>query len=181
MKGAFFCICVFVAATVLAEDDVEKRIKEIAALEKAGKSAEATERSSVLTNEHPDNVPALYQFWGLIGNDRKWFRQEAVENRAMAMTPKDAKSSCLLGIIVTMSAAGRPADERERRQSKAIMLFKRATELDPKDSDAWFNLASACAERDAPDLKTAREAYGKYIALRGEREPLFEKQIQWKP
>ena len=181
MSRTLFCICVFFAATVFAANDVEKRIEEIAALEKAHKFAEAIERSSVLTNGHPDNVPALYQFWNLIGTDRKWFRQEAVVSRAMTITPKDAKSAYMLGIIIIGSGAGRPVDERERRDSKAIELFKRATKLDPKDLSAWFNLASASAGRDVRDLKTSRDAYGKYIALGGGSEPLFEKRIQWKP
>ena len=181
MMRAFFCFCFLFAGTAVADENVEKRIQQISELEKAGKRAEAVERSIALTNEHPNDVPALYQLWNLLRDDRKWDRQEAALKRAMAITPNDAKSCFLLGIIIGGAVGGEVDADRERRENMAIALFVRVTELEPKNTDAWFNLASIRAAQKTPDLPAAREAYRRAVELGAGRDTEIEKQIQWKP
>ena len=99
----------------------------------------------------------------------------------MAITPDDAKSCNLLGIMIGEPVGGLVDAERERRENIAIALFVRATALDPKNADVWFNLASTRAAQKTPDLQAAKEAYKRAVELGVQRDAAMEKEIQWKP
>lgn len=178
---ALLCICVFFAATALADESVEKRIQQISELEKSGKRAEALERSIALIAEHPTDIPALNQLWMIQVSLGKHADARATVKRAKTITPNDSKSCNLLAILLASADVGTRTASSEAYGKESIALFVRAIELDPKNADPWFNLAVARTLQTPPDLPAAREAYKRAVELGAQRDPEIEKQIQWKP
>src|SRR5882757_7628427 len=181
MMRILLCIYCLFSATVLADEAVEKRILQIAELEKSGKHAEALERSIALTNEHPKDLPALHQLWDLQLSRGKNTDAQATFKRAMAITPNDSKSCNALALMWATGDIGTANRFSELQLKNAIALLVRATELDPKNSDAWFNLAVTHTLRMPPDLQAGAKAYRQAVKLGAERDEAMEKLFQGKP
>ncbi len=80
----------------------------------------------------------------------------------MALEPQNARLCCKLG--VALDQLGQP--------DEALTFVRKACVLDPKEFDAWFNLASLLADKE--DWSEAQAALAKALELRPEDvESLF--------
>ncbi len=158
------------------EDDVAKSIGEIAEMIKTGKNVQALERSTALAEKHPKHLEVLRQLLKIQTEFHGIDKARPTLERMMVIAPNDTKICNQLAIAMISFAS-----ESEPRYQEAVRLLIRATEIDPKDGEPWYNLAMIRATQTNPDLKAAREAYGRSIKLGVARTPEFEKKIGWQP
>ena len=176
---ALHAIWILCVTTALADDGVAKRVRQTYEILNTAKFSEAKEACRALAAEYPMDIAVLCMLSHFQIMDFKVADAQATVDRAKAIAPNDARVYNAEAFVLMSTNVGKRKFP-DTPWDKVAAALVRATELDPKFTDAWYNLAVARTQQKPPDVQGARAAYKKALEFGAERDPAMEKEIGWK-
>lgn len=145
--------------TVSGRSDFDRASK----LDETDPAAAIPMYEAIIARHDHNEAGALVNLGSCYFNIHDQFMAETCYMRALAVNPSEPCAAYNLGYL-----------ELERgNAAPALALLRRATELDPRFSDAWFNRGGAAEMRAGGRCPEARLCFGRYLRI-ANRDPVWD-------
>lgn len=149
--------------TAIAPDTSRSAFEQASLLDETDPSAAIPMYEAIIARHDHNQALATVNLGNCYFRLREKEMAEACYRRALELEPSEPNASYNLGYL-----------ELERGfYGPALTLLRRATELDPTFSDAWFNRGMAAEYAADGPCPEARLCFGRYLRS-GTREPMWD-------